>query len=621
MKLTKLLALLFAFALIAAACGDSDDGDGDAASGGTTATTAAPADTGDTTATTEEEMDETDDTTATTEEEMDETEGMAGQGGELLLLQWQAPSIANPYLSTGGKDILAASIVLEPLVKFDPDGNVITALASEVPSQSNGGIPDDLMSITYTLIPGVLWSDGTPLTADDVVFSWEYCTDELTGCSSSGFVSVVDVVADDDLTVTINFDSPQPYPFVPFAGTSSAVIQRAQFQNCVGDEALQCSDENFMPVGTGPYMVTELRPEDTVLYEYNPLYRKAAEGKPFFTTVQIKGGGDAEAAARSVLEIGEADYAWNLQVAPEIIGPMADAGNGEVFTAFTANVEHINLNQTDPDGDPPSDYNGGTNPNPLFFENPELSRALSMAINRDELVAVGYGPSGTPTCNFWPVGSQNSTNNDWCLTQDIDGANAILDGLGYMDTDGDGIREADGTPLSWDYVTSTNAVRQSNQDLIKSYWEEIGVEANMRNEDASLFFDGSGASPVNIWSFFTDIEMFTNGPSGPDAAAYLSGFLTEQIPESTNNWSGDNIVRLASDEFDALHAQLASTPLDDPNRDALVIELNDIIVNGPVIPLIFRGSPSAFSNEIQGHGALNGWDSEYYNIEDWFRAE
>jgi len=191
-----------------------------------------------------------------------------------------------------------------------------------------------------------------------------------------------------------------------------------------------------------------------------------------------------------------------------------------------------------------------------------------------------------------------------------------------MDTDNDGIREADGTPLSWDYVTSTNAVRQSNQDLIKNYWEQIGVEANMRNEDAGLFFDGSRASPVNIWSFFTDIEMFTNGPDGPDAAAYLSGFLTEQIPESTDNWTGSNIVRLASPEFDALHAQLASTPLDDPGRTGLVIELNDIVINsGAVIPLIFRGSLSAFGNDIQGFGELNAWDSEYYNIEDWFRAE
>ena len=139
-------------------------------------------------------------------------------------------------------------------------------------------------------------------------------------------------------------------------------------------------------------MVTELRPEDTVTYTYNPNYRGLAEGKPFFDSVTIKGGGDAEAAARSVLEVGEADYAWNLQVAPEILA--ADGGRRQRSSGvgFTANVEHINLNQTDPNADPPSE---GT-PHPLFVDNPDLHRALSIAINRDELVQVGYGPTRAP---------------------------------------------------------------------------------------------------------------------------------------------------------------------------------------------------------------------------------
>ena len=169
---------------------------------------------------------------------------------------------------------------------------------------------------------------------------------------------------------------------------------------------------------------------------------------------------------------------------------------------------------------------------------------------------------------MWPVGSQNSTNNDWCLTQDIDEANRLLDEAGYEDSDGDGIRNmpGGGDNLEFDFVTSTNAVRQSNQALIETYWAEIGVKANMKNEDAGLFFDGTGASPVNIWSFFTDIEMFTNGSTGPDAGGYLKSWITEQIPEESNNWSGDNIPRLASDEYDALIAQIAVTGLDDPGK-------------------------------------------------------
>jgi len=547
-------------------------------------------------------------------------EQVAGDGGELLLLQWQAPSIANPYLSTGTKDVQTASLVLEPLAEYTPGGALIPALATEIPSVSNGGISEDLTSITWTLQDGIVFSDGSPLTSADVVFTYEYCTDELTGCASSAFTEVVSVVADGDLAVTITFDAPTPFPFAPFVGSLSPILQQAQFADCIGEAAQGCSDQNLGPIGTGPFVITELRPEDTAQFEFNPLYRLIDEGKPFFGSVQIKGGGDAEASARSVLEIGEADYAWNLQVAPELLGPMEAAGNGSVFVAFTSSVEHINLNQTDPTGANASDYVDGANPNPFFFENAELQRALSIAINRDELVLVGYGANGIPTCNVWNVPGQNSTNNDWCLTQDLDGANAILDDLGYLDTDDDGVRELpDGTPLEWDYFTSTNAVRQSNQDLIKSYWADIGVNVNMQNESASIFFDGSQASPNNIWAFPWDIEMFTNGPSSPDAQAYLDGWQTEQIPESSNNYAGSNITRMASAEYDALFQELTQTALDDPARNDIVIQLNDI-VSTTVIPLILRGSVSAFANDIQGQGELNGWDSEYYNIEEWTRA-
>ena len=599
----KLIALLAALALIAAACGSDDDSASEETSEETTSSE-------------ETEGEEEEEETTTTEAAAAPEGGAAGEGGNLLLLQWQAPSQANSLLSNGTKDLLAGSLALEPLAEYAPDGSVIPALATEIPTASNGGISEDLTTITWKLRDDVMWSDGTPFTADDVVFTYEYCSEETTGCSVEVFTDVTSVVADDDFTVTITFEAPKPWPFDPFVGYTSPVIQRAQFAECVGEAAKSCADQNFMPIGTGPYMVTELRPEDTVSYTINPNYRGIADGKPFFGSIEIKGGGDAEASARSVLEVGEADYAWNLQVAPEIIAPMESAGNGRTATAFTANVEHINLNQTDPFADPPSE---GT-PNPLFVDNPDLHRALSIAINRDELVAVGYGPAGIPTCNMWPVGEQ-STTNDWCLTQNIEEANALLDGLGYLDTDGDGVREADGYgPLEFDYVTSTNAVRQSNQELIKAYWEQIGVVANMQNEDASLFFDGTCASDACIWKFFTPMEMFTNGSTGPDPS-YLNGWISSKIPTSATAWGGDNIPRLNNADFDAAEEEFRGLALDDPKRAELVTTMNDILSTTAIIPLIHRGNVSAFANSIDGVGDLNGWDSEYYNIEDWFRTE
>jgi peptide/nickel transport system substrate-binding protein len=319
---------------------------------------------------------------------------VAGEGGNLLALMWQAVSIVNPYLSGGTKDVMAGSLVVEPLANFGPDSVLVPKLAEEIPTLDNGGISEDLMSITWTLKEGVVWSDGTPLTAADAVFTWEYCTNEETPCVfRANFAGVASVTASDDRTIVVEFEEPNPNPYLAFVSAQSPIIQAAQFADCVGAAASACTEANQFPIGTGPYMVSDFRAEDTVLYEFNPMYRGVSEGKPFFGTVEIKGGGDAAASARTVLEEGAADYGWNLQVPPEVLSGMEAQGNGRVEVGFNANVEHLNLNQTNNrNEDGRSEYLDGNNPHPLFHNNPDLARAMSMAINREELVAVGYGP-------------------------------------------------------------------------------------------------------------------------------------------------------------------------------------------------------------------------------------
>ena len=89
-------------------------------------------------------------------------EGERGRDGEVKVIYWQAPSIMTPYLSGGTKDLEAASLVLEPMGRYDETGALVPYLATEIPTVENGGVAEDLKSITWKLKEGLVWSDGTP---------------------------------------------------------------------------------------------------------------------------------------------------------------------------------------------------------------------------------------------------------------------------------------------------------------------------------------------------------------------------------------------------------------------------------------------------------------------------
>ncbi len=544
--------------------------------------------------------------------------GPGGQGGDLVLNMWQAPDTLNGYMSSGTKDTMGASLILEPLANFGPDTSIIPRLAAEVPTLENGGQAEDLMSVTWKLKEGVVWSDGTPFTAEDVRFTWQYCTDPDSGCAQSGaYLGVTDVVAVDATTVRIEFDSPTAYPYLPFVGAVAPILQKAQFESCLGAAAISC-EENARPIGTGPYKVDEFAVGDTVVYVVNELYRDYEDGKPFFGKVTIFGGGDAEAAARRTLVSDEADYSWNLQVPPDILIPMVNEGKGTLEVAFAGNIEHVNLNQSKPTVGGPTDWMGGNNPHPVFHGNFEFSQALSMAIDRDVMVERGYGVAGAPTCNIWPAPPAVSTTHDWCLEQDVDGANQILDDLGYMDTDGDGIREhPEFGKLSFTLNTSTNAVRQEFQALLKDYWAEIGIELINRDTPATVYF-GGGVDSDNITRFEGDMQMYTFVPL-PGGQSHFAGYTTGEIPTADNGWAGANLLRYSNTEYDAKYEELSRTT--DPDaRNELIKQLSDLVIgDGAIIPLVWRASASAFHNSLKGWGELNGWDSEFWNIADWYK--
>lgn len=542
-----------------------------------------------------------------------------GADGHVNIIYWQAPSILNPYLSGGTKDLESSSMIIEPLGRYNETGAMVPFLAQEIPTLENGGVSADLTSITWKLKPGLVWSDGTPVTANDVKFSADYCMHPEGGCAQAAkFDGVSSIEVIDDLTVKVTFTESKPNPYGPFMGAQSPIIQAAQFADCLGAKAPECTEANFNPIGTGPFRVTEFRPNDVISLEANPNYRDPA--KPAFATMTFKGGGDATAAGRAVLETGEFDYAWNLQLAPEVIQQMAKGGKGTTIAAFGSLVERIMVNMTNPSSSlPEGERSTAKHPHP-FLSDPAVRKALSMAIDRELLVEIGYGQAGRPTCNLVPAPALYASDNTDCLVQYLAGANALLDEAGWV-RGADGIRAKDGVRLSLLYQTSTNAVRQDFQALIKQWWEEIGIETELRNISASVFFGGDPGSPDTFQKFYADVEMYANNFDGTDPEAYLAAQTCDKAPRPETQWQGENITRFCDPAYDALVAELSRTG-ELEKRGEIARKLNDMVTKDAnvIIPLVDRGRVSAHSNTLGGV-VLNVWDSELWNVADWHRIK
>jgi peptide/nickel transport system substrate-binding protein len=543
-----------------------------------------------------------------------------GADGHVNVLYWQAPSILNPYLSSGTKDVESASLILEGMAGFNEKGEVVARLAETVPTVDNGGISADLTQITWKLKPGLVWSDGTPVTSADAIFTYEYCKHPEGGCAQAArYEGIKSIDAPDDLTVVITFDAPKPNPYQAFVGGTSPILQKAQFANCLGAAASTCTDQNFAPIGTGPFKVVEFKTNDVLQLEANPNYRDPA--KPAFATMTVKGGGDAEAAARAVMETGEYDYAWNTQINPDMQAQMTAAGKGVLLNGFGTLVERIEMNMTNPDPALPEGERSTTkHPHP-FLSDIRVREALSKAIDRQVLVDVGYGSAGRPTCNLVPAPEMFASDNTGCIPQDMEGAKALLDEAGWTDTDGDGVRDKDGKKLAILYQTSTNPVRQDFQALIKGWWNEIGVEVELKNIDASVYFGGDAGSPDTFQKFYADVEMYANNFDGTDPEPYLAQYLCDKIPGPENQWQGENINRFCDPAYEALVKELSQTA-DMAKRGEIAKKLNDMLTKDSftVVALVDRGRLSAASNTLGGV-VLNTWDTELWNAQDWFRVK
>jgi peptide/nickel transport system substrate-binding protein len=536
-----------------------------------------------------------------------------GGGGALKLLWWQGPTLLNPHFATGTKDQDGSRLFYEPLGCWDPDGNMKLVLAAEIPSIQNGGLAADGKSVTWKLKPGVKWHDGKPFTADDVVFNWEYAKDPATSALTIATYRDITVEKVDDLTVRILFNKPTPFWADAFVGAPNSIIPKHLFADYKGAKSREAPN-NLSPVGTGPYKFIEFKPGDLVRGELNPDYHMP--NRPYFDTLEMKGGGDAVSAARAVIQTGEYDFGYNIQVEDDVLLRLEKGGKGKAIYAVGGDTEFIALNFTDPNTEVDGERSSLKTKHPLFSD-PAVRKALSLLVDRESVKKAIYGRAGRTTANFLNGPEKFvSKNTSWEFS--IEKASKILDDAGWK-PGADGIREKDGKKLKLLYQTSINGPRQKTQAIVKQACQKAGIDVELKSVVASVFFSSDVGNPDTYAKFYADMEMFQIPMSQPDPVQHMRRYLSSLVATKENKWQGYNFPRWVNKEYDAT-IEAAEGEMDPIKRAALYMKANDLLIQDTVfIPVQHRLKVEAAANNLRP--IISGWANETDNLHDWYREE
>jgi peptide/nickel transport system substrate-binding protein len=529
-----------------------------------------------------------------------------GEGGALHLLWWQAPVILNVHLSNGTKDTDASSLVTEPLARISSKSIIpdIPVLAKEIPSVQNGEISADYTTVTWKLKDGVVWSDGEPFTADDVVYTWQFVTKPENGATTTASYSdIANVQAVDKTTAKVTFKAAAAAWFIPFVADAGEIIPKHILEKCAS--ATQC-DYSQKPVGTGPYVVKDFKSGDVVNYIANDKFREP--NAPYFATVEMKGGGDAATAAKAV-QTGQADFAWNLTVTPEILKQLSDAGKN-VATPAGFYTEQLELNASDPRNEVNGELSDPQSKNP-YFSDPLVRQAFKYVVDRDSIAKTLWGPGGVPGNTLIPIVRGDSGSP---YSYDLKKAGDLLDQAGWK-KGADGIRAKNGVQMNMTARSSVTNQRDKELQVIKQSLKELGINLDLRSVDASVYF-GKPDNTDSAIRFTTDINMLATGSAKPDPQSFFEGFTTDQMPTKANNWGGSNINRWSDPKYDEMYAQL-KRELDPDKRKAIAKQLDDyIIADGIRVPMIIRNDVYASRPDLI-NVEYSPFSSEAWNIGHW----
>lgn len=521
---------------------------------------------------------------------------------------YQEPEILNAFIRTQTAADDVAALSEEGLLDVDPDGNFYPVLAKEVPSVENGLVSEDGLTVTYNLREDVKWSDGEPFTCDDVVFTWETVSNPNSGAvASTGYTDMESVTCEGDYKVIVKYRQ----FYAPFLTRFDAILPR----HATGEpENMVDWEYNWKPIGTGPFVLQEWVTGDRMVYVKNENYRGYPDA-PLVDQVIIRIIPSRE-VGKALITSGEIDILWDLTEAdvPEF------ESNPDIVVHGTPGpgTERLVLNLADPTLDGTDDPLN--NPHPILGDL-RVRQAIQYGIDKqllvDELLfgATTVGVSelslAWAKCDIAPS------------EYNVERANALLDEAGFIDEDGDGVREChgcmyaeEGTPMRLKFqTTSGNQLREETQQLILEMMDEIGVEFFIENVPSAELFGSWDAGAFRKHGQF-DIVMYTTN-DGIDPHEQMFGYFhSSQMATAANGGLGFNYSRWVNEEADAALETAGSTPDTEVRRAAYqrVCELVDADL--PHIYLYDRAEIHLTRANIQGF-RVNPWSSQMWNVAEW----
>ncbi len=517
---------------------------------------------------------------------------------------WQEPEGLNPYFFIQIASRVVRKRILEGLFRIAPDGTPVPVLAAEVPTSQNGGISPDGKTITIQLKNGLVWSDGAPVTSQDVKFTWEVVMDDANPVSSrSGYELIEDVSTPSNTTVVLRFKEVFA-PFLTLFGVNDAVLPGHIFG---GNTNLSQSSFNREPtVGTGPFKLVRWQSGAFIELEKNPNYRggpdKPLLDKLIYTIVP------ARDVAIQQIKTGQVDAMWNALESqiPEFQG----LAGIRLLNTPSADLEYLGLNLSDPKSQDPNNpgFTDPSKPHPILGD-PVVRQAIQLAINKQEIVDELF--SGLTSVAVSPLSPFHWANNPSLTPSEFnsDKAKQLLDGAGWTAGPG-GVRVKDGVRMDLRIVTTTgDQIRLQTEQVIQRRLLDVGINLQIVNVPSAVLFSGQG--PLQTGDY--DIAEDTWGPDYDPADFLTILFHSKSLPPG-----GWNFLRINSPEIDQ-HIDLGNSAIGQGARQPHYQTAQRLILEtGAYIPLYNRSKLDAFRSNVQNvtEGG-NPWDDFSWDAENW----